>query len=349
MYIAVRLPFEIPLLLALLLLGPFTADSAAQSGPAGTRVHHGVIQGDLAEALGAVAVQSQIPILAELALPLPHDFHIAEGEDSAEHLLNLLVAASPNYSWEWDGRVAHFYNRHLVTAPADFLNLRFESFVLTGSVARLSAVLRNAIWACHFGIRPAGQRTCSIAEGGVIGGIWPSDLQRLRLAPRELRKTSARKVLLDAENESGQFFTMVVFPRENAITAQDAEFAFSHWAWHSLSDTSKPYALPFSWYGRVFRVQPDTLLEQLITRVSISRREPGALVSITVNEVGRVEQVRVIKGDMNEAALRKVRSWRFEPYRLDGLPAKVVCDLPLETGKDGSPHPSTATSGTRDH
>ncbi len=293
--------------------------------------HHGAITGDLAEALGAIAVQMRVPIVAELALPLPSDINVPDGDETAEKLLSSVIAASPGYSWKWEGRVAHVYNRRLLTAPSNFLNLHMESFLLPSNVAEFSVTLRNALWQCSIRRGVADHRRCPVQVGFVIAGLWPTALEPLRLTMKRIGATSARQVTLKVANESGQFYSIVVFPRSNARTPQDAEFAFSHWAWHPLSDGLKPFPSPFSWYGRTFRVTPDVFLQNLLTPVGTSRSSPNAKLCVTVNERGRVEQVSILEGSpISVLAIKSVRSWRFKPYYLNGLPAKLTCDLPVE-------------------
>jgi TonB family protein len=305
--------------------------------------HHGAITGDLAEALGAIAVQMRVPIVAELALPLPNGFNVPDGDETAEKLLNSIIAASPGYSWKWVGRIAHIYNRRLLTAPSNFLNFDLESLLLPSNVAEFSVTVRNALWQCSIPKRIADHRQCPAPIGGVIGGLWPTALEPLRLTPKRIGATSARQVMLEVANDSGRFYSIVVFPRPNARTPQDAEFAFYHWAWHPLSDPAKPFPSPFSWYGRIFRVQPDVLLQNLITPVAISRSSPNAMLRVTVDERGRMEQVSILEGSpISASAIQSVRSWRFKPYHLNGLPAKLMCDLPVEVIAGLSVHP-TAT------
>ena len=64
------------------ILAAFTVLLAPQT--ANSTHHHGAITGDLADALGAAAVQLRVPIVAELALPLPHGYNLPEGDDTAE-------------------------------------------------------------------------------------------------------------------------------------------------------------------------------------------------------------------------------------------------------------------------
>ena len=309
--------------------------------PANSRQHHGAITGDLAEALGAVAVQLRVPIVAELALPLPHGFNLPEGNDTAEPLLNSIIAASPNYTWKWEGRVAHVYNRRLLTAPSNFLTLQLESFRLPGNVAQLNVMLRNALWECSIPKTIANHRRCPLPLGFAFAGFWPTALEPLRLTPHRIRVTSARQVMLEGANDNGQFYSIVVFPRSDARGPEAAEFGFSNWAWHPLSDTGKPFPSPFSYYGRTFRVAPDILLRNLLTRVAISHKSPNAKLSIMVDERGRAEQVGVLEGlPMSKAAIHFIRSWQFKPYHLNGLPAKLICEVPVEITADGSVHPA---------
>ena len=301
--------------------------------------HHRRITGDLAEALGAVAVEMQVPIVGELALPLPSGINLPEGSGTAEHLLDSIVATSPGYSWKWEGRVAHVYNRRLLTASANFLNLQLESFVLPQNVAELYVTLHNALWQCGIPKRIANDRRCRVPLGFVLGGLWPSALEPLRLTPRNKGVMSARRVMLEAAAENGQFYSIVVFPHATARTPEDAEFAFYHWAWHPLSDAAKPFPSPFSYYDRRFRVAPDILLRNLLTPLVVSK-SPNAKLYITVDEHGKVAQLSIVEGQIGKRALQSIRSWRFKPYLLNGLPAKLVCELPVEVAADGSVHPA---------
>lgn len=70
------------------------------------------ISADLANALARVAWLSHLPMVAELAQPLPK-IEITHGTYIAKDLLQEIARQAPEYQWEAEGKVIHFYNSKL--------------------------------------------------------------------------------------------------------------------------------------------------------------------------------------------------------------------------------------------
>ena len=60
--------------------------------------------------------------------------------------------------------------------------------------------------------------------------------------------------------------------------------------------------------------------------------EGQVVLRVLVSESGDVENVDVVSGDkgLTEAAVDAVKKWTFEPYLVDGKPAKVRTTLPID-------------------
>jgi hypothetical protein len=56
-------------------------------------------------------------------------------------LLNSLIAKSPEYVWEEQAGLVHFYNKTILNAPAHPLNFKLKSFQLPANVSQLKIFL----------------------------------------------------------------------------------------------------------------------------------------------------------------------------------------------------------------
>ena len=57
-----------------------------------------------------------------------------------------------------------------------------------------------------------------------------------------------------------------------------------------------------------------------------ARREGTVVLMLTIDRLGKVEHVRVVRSistALDGAALRAVKRWRYRPARLDGKPVAV--------------------------
>ena len=99
------------------------AQSPSQYQP----IQYGPIPGDLANALAEMARASRVPIIAELAQPLPH-ITMTNGAKVSDVSLDQLLAQAPGYESKREGKTIHFYNKQLRVA-------RFNSGVHASTIA----------------------------------------------------------------------------------------------------------------------------------------------------------------------------------------------------------------------
>lgn len=200
----------------------------AQSSAPQQPIQYGPIPTDLANALAQMARSSHVPIIAELAQPLPK-IPIAEGTPVSENSLNELVRQAPGYEWKVDSGVVHFYNKKLRAAPLNFLNLRFPRFTVPSNLSELK------LW---FPGRAIGLLEGFTAEGGAISGFGDAALEKEKLDRATLENMTPLQILLQIAHERPTFYTIIVFPNA-APTRKEAEQQV-HWFWGSLNEKLAP-------------------------------------------------------------------------------------------------------------
>jgi hypothetical protein len=183
------------------------------------------ISADLADTLARVAWLSKLPMIAELAQPLPK-IEIASGTYVLKDLLQGLVGQAPDYQWEIKGKVIHFYSRKLKEAKFNFLNLRFFHFAMPSNLSELKLTLPQ-----HENALLQG----SADTGILITGFRDLALAKDQLEPAIFENISGREVLLQAANERPTFFTIVVFPNSDPTKKEMERDINRNWFWQALS------------------------------------------------------------------------------------------------------------------
>jgi hypothetical protein len=179
---------------------------------------------DLVNVLAQVAWLSQLPIIAELAQPLPK-VQIAEGSHSVEYLLQTIAQQSPGHQWEAEGKAVHFYNEKLKGAKSNFLNLTFPRFTMPGNISELKLT---------FAAREYGLMQGHSGGGIVTTGFGDAVLEKDLLQHTVLENITGREILLRATNESPTFFTAIIFPNA-APTKRQMELDMNrNWFWQAL-------------------------------------------------------------------------------------------------------------------
>jgi hypothetical protein len=209
--------------------------SSSQDQP----IQYGPIPGDLANALAEMARASRVPIIAELARPLPH-ITMTNGAKVSDDSLNQLLAQAPGYEWKREGKTIHFYNKQLRAARFNFLNLRIPRFTVPINLSELKL---------SFPGRAIGLLEGFTAEGGVVIGPGDTELAKEKLQQVTLENKTGLEILLHVANESPTFYTIMVFPK-SIPTKKQAELNVS-WFWGSLHEKSVPlYVQPMGTIGR---------------------------------------------------------------------------------------------------
>jgi hypothetical protein len=211
------------LLLAVVLVGVGTR---AQNGPPDGKVRHEAISADLSNALARVASIYRLPIIAELAQPLPK-IRLAEGTDDPKLLLQEMARQAPGYDWRASGRVILFYNKKLREAKFNFLNLRFPRFSMPANLSELKLIFPELEGGLLQGYAGAGV---------VVTGFGDALLAKDLLQPATLQNVSGREILLRAATESPTFLTIVVFPNAEPTKKQVERDIGRNWFWQALKE-----------------------------------------------------------------------------------------------------------------
>jgi hypothetical protein len=198
----------------------------AQSDLLSQTIAHASLWGDLANVLAQVAHSGRIPMVAELAQPLP-DIKVPGGSHTGRHLLDLIARQAPGYTWELKGPVVHFYNRRLSQAKFNFLNPQFRQFSMPRNVSELK------LW---FPTLEVGLLNGRDTSGAAISSFPNPELEKSRLRPEGLIKVTGREILIRAATECPTFFTVIVFPGAVPKTAKEVEQTNLNWYWWSFNE-----------------------------------------------------------------------------------------------------------------
>jgi len=202
---------------------PLCAQDAVFSGP----VQHGPISEDLANVLARVALLYRVPMVAELAQPLPR-IQIAAGAEGVGRLLREIERQAPGYEWEAAGRVLHFYSKRLRAARFNFLNLRFARFSMPPNLSELKLT---------FPAREYGLLLQGYSGGGIVTtGFGDAMLERDLLQPAVLENVTGREILFRAADESPKFLTVIVFPNDDPTKKEMERDMNRNWFWQSLEE-----------------------------------------------------------------------------------------------------------------
>ena len=171
-----------------------------------------------------------LPIVAELTHEIPCELRIGKGKATARQILDGMQKRCPNYGWALRGTVVHVYERSLTRAQRNFLNWKIEEITLPKSVADLELLLRSILTKKRAGIKE---------PGGLIVGLYSTELSQHRLPPKRLIDVTARDVLLSAAGIDRGFLTVVEFPTGSPKTDSDLDAAFLRWRWEALPPKAK--------------------------------------------------------------------------------------------------------------
>lgn len=200
----------------------------AQVGAHEPLPQHSALPQDLANALVQMARASHVPLIAELAQPLPK-IPAAEGALLNPGTLDQLVRQAPGYEWKMEGKAVHFYDKELRMAPSNFLNLKFAHFTVPVNLSEFKL---------SFPQRAIGLLQGYTEEGGVTFGLRDTQLEKEKLRQTTFENVTPLEVLVNVANESPRFYTVLVFPSA-APTKSEAEKEVS-WHWGSLEEQRRP-------------------------------------------------------------------------------------------------------------
>jgi len=183
------------------------------------------ISSDLANTLAEVAWLSHLPMIAELAQPLPK-IEVAEGTYVVKDLLQSIARQAPGYEWRSEGQVVHFFSRQAKDAKLNFLSLTFPRFVMPGNLSELKLTFPTLEYGLLQGFSGGGM---------IVDGFGDATLEKNSLRPATLEDVTGREILVLAANESPTFFTVIVFPNSDPTKKQMELDMNRNWFWQALS------------------------------------------------------------------------------------------------------------------
>lgn len=164
------------------------------------------------------------PVLAEIVAPNP-DISIPGGTYTARQLLDITVRAIPSYRWQNQDGVAHIYQRRVVDARGNLLNLRIHRFMTPQNVRDFNMIFRACLKSTVQGFG---------CMGAVITEITPAFFEKEKLGIEIFKDRTAREVLLWALQDNGFCYVVLGYPNSRPKLPGDAEFTFVNWHLRSL-------------------------------------------------------------------------------------------------------------------
>lgn len=180
---------------------------------------------DLANALMRVAWLSRVPIIAELAQPLP-SVDVSQGTYIVKDLLDGIARQSPGYDWRVEGKAVHFYSKRVKDAKSNFLNLRFPEFTMPSSVSHLKLTFPGREFALFEG-SPGGSM--------IIEGFGDPVLEGDSLQAKRLENVTGREILVRAVDERPTFATVLIFLNDDPTKKQVELDMNRNWFWQALN------------------------------------------------------------------------------------------------------------------
>jgi hypothetical protein len=190
----------------------------------------------LTDLAGFIGTSYKVPILVETPTPIP-DLKISEGSYTARQLLDVAVRQLAGFEWRDASGVAHLYEKTLVHAPGNLLNVRIRRFAFQHDVGEFMYFFRPCI---SFVIQGY-----DCMSGGAYSGFQLPKLQKGQLPYlQEFSNSVARDILLTALRENGRFYVLVAFERTEPDLK--SQFPFLNWFAYS-AELSEPQPM---WINR---------------------------------------------------------------------------------------------------
>jgi hypothetical protein len=181
--------------------------------------------GDLRDLLVQTANEFRLPMVMELAQPLPEGLRLRGGERTPRQTLDLLVAQCPEYIWQQHKNVVYFYHKGLKNSSNNFLNWKISSIRISNSVADIEMRLRAEINKSKQQVR---------GTGGLSVGLYSTDLSKHQLPGQTLRDVTVREVILKVAQLDQAFYSLIIFGSSEPRTDADLDLALSQWRWRAL-------------------------------------------------------------------------------------------------------------------
>jgi hypothetical protein len=177
----------------------------------------------LTDFVSFIATSFKVPLLVETPAPVP-DLETPEGTYSARQLLDLATHRLPGFEWKDEDGVAHIYNKRLVRASGNLLNVRIHQFTFPHDVGEFMYYFRPCISATLQGYD---------CRGGSYSGFQLPQLKKGQLPfGQNFDGVLARDILLAALKLNGRFYVLIAF--EGTVPKLKSQFPFQNWFAESL-------------------------------------------------------------------------------------------------------------------
>jgi hypothetical protein len=182
----------------------------------------------LTDFVSFIGTTFKVPLLTETEALMP-DLEIPTGIYSARQLLNAAMGQLNGFEWRDEGGVAHVYERRLLDAPGNLLNVRLPVFAFPHTVGEFMFLFRPCI---NSVIHRHG-----CGEGIFMGFQLPELKQGALPYGQTFRDEIARKILLAALRMNGRFYLLIAF--EGPKPELRSRYPFRNWFAESL-EVSEP-------------------------------------------------------------------------------------------------------------
>lgn len=171
------------------------------------------LNSDLRQALTIISETFEIPVLAELAVPLPQ-IVLPRQSITLPRAITEIEMQAHDYRCRIDRGVLHCFCRNLLRAPGNFLSHRLLRFNMPADAAQLRADIEGAL--------QAAEPTIHLPSPKLDG-------QDVALAGGTVEMIDIREVLVLALSSSRSTSMLITFPSRNPRTDCDVSFALASW------------------------------------------------------------------------------------------------------------------------
>jgi hypothetical protein len=177
----------------------------------------------LTDFVSFIATSFKVPLLVETPAQVPN-LQIPAGTYTARQLLDAAMDQLPGFQWKDEEGVAHIYEKRLVRASGNLLNVRIPQFSFPHDVGEFMYLFRPCVSSV---IQGYGCR------GGAYTGFQLPKLKQGRLPLGQTFKDAiARDILMAALKTNGRFYLLIAF--EGTEPKLKSQFPLENWFGESL-------------------------------------------------------------------------------------------------------------------
>jgi hypothetical protein len=177
----------------------------------------------LTDFVSFIATSFKVPLLVETPAPIPN-LQTPAGTYTARQLLDAAMAQLPGFQWKDEGGVAHLYEKRLVHASGNLLNVRIPRFSFPHDVGEFMYLFRPCVSSVIQGY---------VCRGGAYSGFKLPKLKQGQLPLGQTFKDAiAREILMAALKTNGRFYLLIAF--EGTEPKLKGQFPLENWFGESL-------------------------------------------------------------------------------------------------------------------